>query len=171
MDELELVRSIQRDGNRNAFAFLVRRYQSPIRGYLRLLCHGRQEIADELAQEVFLKVFRAISSFKGESKFSTWLFQIARNAYWDARNQDKLSFEEIPPESFFSQSDLKIDLIRALQRISPQEKDVLLLNYIEGFSHEEIASMTNSPVGTVKSRLLQAKSKLSVILREGQNAI
>lgn len=173
MNETELIRSILNDDNRNAFAFLVRRYQSSLRGYLMLLCNGHHEFADELAQEVFLKSFRALNTFQGKSKFSTWLFQIARNTFYDAKKQNKINFSESDDIALQTQVnmkiDMKIDLIKALQKLPVEQCETLLLSYIEGFSHDEISEITKVPIGTIKSRILMAKDKLLNELKECKN--
>lgn len=165
MDELALIRSIQHDDNRNAFAFLVRRYQSSLRGYLFHLCQGQSEWADDLAQEAFLKAYRGLANFKGEAKFSTWLFQIARHLYFDARKR-RLPDEDPESDSEVVDLDLRMDLNQALASLPLSERELLLLSYVDGFSNSEIAELTQIPLGTVKSRILQAKDKLTRRLTE-----
>jgi RNA polymerase sigma factor (sigma-70 family) len=163
MDESALIRSIQTDDNRSAYAFLVRRYQSSLRAYLRNLCNAQPELADDLAQEAFLRAYRAIKSFDGRAKFSTWLFQIARNVYFDEMRRHRTMTPVEDEASVTPDMDSRVDLNSALARIPEAEHEALLLSYVEGFSHDEIAKITSSPVGTVKSRILQAKEKLSRI--------
>ena len=80
----------------NAFGELVRRYQSPVRGFLTRMTRGDSHLADDLAQETFLKAWQKLKTFRGESRFSTWLFGIAYNEFrGQARRRKELALEEM----------------------------------------------------------------------------
>lgn len=166
MDEINLIRAVQHYDNRNAFAFLVRRYQAPLRAYLRHMCGGQTEWAEELSQEVFLRAYSAIKTFKAESKFSTWLFVIARNLFWDAKKYKHTELHDADEPNYNLNIDASLDLHKAMRKLPHEEREVLVLSYVEGLTHEEIAVIVKSPAGTVKSRILQAKQKLSSLLLE-----
>src|SRR5262245_26735424 len=91
LTDQDLIARVLADDDRNAFAELVRRNQSPVRGLLRKLTGGDHGLADDLAQETFLRAYRALGSFRGETRFSAWLFSIAYRAFLsDRRAQKKL---------------------------------------------------------------------------------
>src|SRR6187401_1785100 len=95
----ELIARVLADDDRNAFAELVRRNQSPVRGLLRKLTGGDHGRADDLAQETFLRAYRALGSFRGETRFSAWLFGIAYRTFLsEQRARRKLPLAETTPE-------------------------------------------------------------------------
>lgn len=162
-----IVRTISREDHQ-AFAELVRRHQSPVRAFLTRMTRGDSHLADDLAQETFLKAWQKLHTFRGSAKFSTWLFGIAFNEFRGAARQRKeLSLEEIenaPPElaqpSTNSNSHLRLDLTEALEALNSNERAAVLLCCQNGLSHEEAAQVLNCPVGTVKTNILRGKDKL-----------
>lgn len=173
MNETELIRSIQQHGNQSAFAWLVRRYQSPLRAYLRRMLKDNVEAADDLAQECFLKAYSNIQSFRFESKFSTWLFQIARRLYLDQMkskaqklNRNTESLNENLDGVYTPQPEHRPMLQKALAELDTEEREILILNAVEEFSHQEIAEILECPLGSVKTRLKAVKEKLREILGE-----
>jgi RNA polymerase sigma-70 factor (ECF subfamily) len=155
-------------GDPNAFGELVRRYQSPVRSFLRKLTRGDEALADDLAQETFLRAWRRLETFRAEARFSTWLFGIAMNEFrgrlrrdrrhpWDEpgdRTSDPEPAVEGPPAG------LRLDLDEALGRLTLPERAAILLCCQHGLTHEEAAQTLHVPLGTVKTNILRGKEKL-----------
>ena len=151
-----------------AFGELVRRYQSPVRAFLLRMTRGDAHLADDLAQETFLKAWRKLSTFRGTAKLSTWLFGIAVNEIRSAaRKRKELSLEEMdvaPPEASSpaasAGSHLRLDLTEAMKVLSSSERAAVLLCCQNGLSHEEAALVLECPLGTVKTNVLRGREKL-----------
>jgi RNA polymerase sigma-70 factor (ECF subfamily) len=138
------------------------------------LTAGDTQLSDDLAQETFIKAYLNITSFKGISGFSTWLYRIAYNVYYDSvRAQKKyadINEYEIDnlhqTQNEFSAE--KMDIYKALKLLRKEEQTAVLLFYMEDKTHPEIAKIMNCPLGTVKTYILKGKEKLSVYLtKEG----
>lgn len=152
--------------DRRAFEQLVRRHQGMVRAQLCRLLHGDQAAADDLAQEAFLLAWRKLDQFRNEARFSTWLYRIAyacflqasRTKAWAARQaQDDVDEALHAP---LAAVDLRLDLARAMQRLSPGEQAVLLHCVQLGLSHEEAAYVLEMPLGSVKTHATRGKAKL-----------
>ena len=152
----------------NAFAELVRRYQSPVRSFLARMARGDMHLADDLAQETFLKAWRKLHTYRGSALFSTWLFGIAFNEFRSmARQRKELALEDIeesPPDAVPSAADshnpLRLDLTEALKELSSGERAAIVLCCQNGLSHEEAAQVLDCPLGTVKTNALRGREKL-----------
>jgi RNA polymerase sigma-70 factor (ECF subfamily) len=152
----------------NAFGELVRRHQSPVRGFLLKLARGDAHLADDLAQQAFIRAWQRLGTFRGEGKFSTWLFGIAYNELrMEARKRKELSVEEIeelPPEpdqpAANEQSNLRMDLNEAMKTLTPAERAAIILCCQNGLSHDEAARVLDCPLGTVKTNVLRGREKL-----------
>lgn len=161
-------------GDRQAFTQLVRSYQDRVFHFI-LRMHGGRDEAMDLTQETFLKAFRALPGWQPEARFSTWLFQIARNATLDVlRRRQRIEFvsldessEEgeaidprdgarLPDEKLADQQRMAL-LEGALRALPPEQREVLLLRELEGMSYADIAAMLGIEAGTVKSRLARAR--------------
>ncbi len=177
------------DGDRGAFEGLVRRHQDRVYGFcLRLL--GSPSLAQEAAQEVFVKVFRNLHRFRGESKFTTWLYRVTLNhcrnvqAYRARRHEkrhDSLDAtseddegnprrKELADDGPDAEEDLltseRLVLLRAeLARLDPIWREILLLRDVEGLSYDEIGQALELSPGTVKSRIHRARAQLKERLR------
>ena len=164
--DADLIARVLSHEDHNAFGELVRRYQSPVRAFLTRLTRGDSHLADDLAQETFLKAWRRLNSFRGNAKFSTWLFSIAFNEFRSAaRKRYELSmdgFEEAPPETAATvpNSHLRLDLTEALKALNLNERAAILLCCQNGLSHDEAAEILDCPLGTVKTNILRGKEKL-----------
>lgn len=162
----------------NAYSQLVRRYQSRLRLALRQMCHDDNALADDIAQEAFIKAYKALASFKGESQFFTWLYQIARNQLVSYLRK---KFPEADSDTVYRASEataapanddmIKRDLKIAMAQLSAPQREALHLMYQLGHSHEEVARLMQLPVGTIKSHILRGKAKLKEILYEWQGEI
>lgn len=163
------------DGDKPAFAELVRRNQGRVRGLLMRLAQDRV-LADDLAQEVFLRAYRGLVGFQQRSAFGTWLYRIAYNVYLNNRTRVR-RFCELPedyvaaavaPEGALSapRSDLRRDLSAAIETLPERYRAVVVLYYLEEVSYPEIADILGVPLGTVKTHLHRAKK----LLRERMTA-
>jgi RNA polymerase sigma factor (sigma-70 family) len=156
--------------DRHAFAELVRRNQSAVRGALRKLTHGNQALADDLAQETFLHAYRSLRSFRGDSKFGTWLYRIAYNVFIsDTRRRREEQLDEavgaegeVAAES--ERTGMRIDLERAMRVLNEAEHAAIVQCYFNDLTHEEAAYVLGWPLGTVKTHILKAKQKLKQAL-------
>lgn len=167
-----------------AYEILIQRYQQPV---YNLVCRLLNDPADapDIVQEVFLKVFRNIGSFRGNSSLKTWIYRIAVNeAYnhrrWFSRHQrQEVSLQ--PEEGMFGYTDTLADPSRtpfdqaadretralveaALEKLNPKFRAVVVLRDIEDLSYEEIATVLDISLGTVKSRILRGREALRRIL-------
>jgi RNA polymerase sigma-70 factor, ECF subfamily len=172
MEDVELVARV-RTGETRLFAELVARYQDPVYAMcLRFLGDGTE--AEDVAQEVFLRVHRGLSSFKGDAKFSTWLYRITWNlcADWMRRNRKSSRFTS-SIEAAADVRDGRVDLEkgvldaeeqalvkRALGGLDTIYRSVIILLYYQGLSYEQIAAVLEVPVKTVETRLYRARRLL-----------
>src|SRR4051812_33472217 len=132
------------------------------------MTRGDSHLADDLAQETFLKAWKKLSTYRGGARFSTWLFGIAVNEFRAAARSKKEiaieDFSEDPPEPQTAAAEsntlLRLDLTQALKRISSDERAAILLCCQNGLSHEEAAKILECPLGTVKTNILRGKEKL-----------
>lgn len=170
----ELVARVLERDDRHAFATLVRRHQAQVRGLLRKLSCGDGALADDLGQETFLRAYRALGSFRGGGKLSSWLLQIAYRTFLNdaraaaARRAFDTPLDEALPEATGRMESVldRHDLARALRALSPEERAAIALTYADDLSHEEAAAILGWPLGTLKSRVLGAKEKLRARLLE-----
>lgn len=185
--ETEFVaRLVARD--EGAFNELVTTYERRVFALVyRML--GRRDEAEDLAQEVFVQVFKAVDQFRGESKLSTWIYRIAvnlcknRTKYLSRRHageQDDIDamVDRVPlsaakgvsvgnisrPDELVEGMQLEIVVKRAIASIEPDFREVLILRDVEDLSYEEIAAVTGLPEGTVKSRIHRARAQLKALV-------
>ena len=165
------------DGDVASFDILVRRYQNPLFNYVTRFVGDSTE-AEDIIQETFYRLFRNKHYYKEIAKFSTWIYTIAGNlARTELRRKKKRKFFSI---NFFMSTDKdydipdpssnpedKLDAIvtdemiqKAITKLAPKFKEVILLRDVQGFSYEEIAEIVNVPLGTIKSRVNRARLKL-----------
>lgn len=171
------------DGTELAFRELVRRYQRPVFSLIYRMVRDR-EVAEDLAQETFIKVLNAIDTYRPEHKFSSWIFKIANNAAIDhlrRREPDMLSLEGAPdavtierqeatalqvgdrgesPLDELEARELGSHIEGAIGRLRPEYRACILLRHVEGRSYEEIASVLGLPLGTVKTYIHRARAEL-----------
>jgi RNA polymerase sigma-70 factor (ECF subfamily) len=173
-DDIRWVTQVALFGDKSAFDKLTCKYQSPIRRFLLNLTSGDGQLSDDLAQETFIKAYLNISAFKGISGFSTWLYRIAYNVFYDSVRAQK-HYADIEEQVIDSQyqthnefSAEKLDIYKALKMLRKEEQSAVLLFYMEDKTHNEIAKIMNCPLGTVKTYILKGKEKLAVYLtKEG----
>src|SRR5437764_124597 len=170
LTDADLIARVLVDDDQHAFGELVRRHQSSVRGLLRQLTRTDMALADDLAQETFIRAYKNIRSFRGEARFSTWLYRIAYNCFReDARRRKELV--GIDEERLQTQHDpqaadpgLRHDLMRALNLLPLHERSAILLCCQNGLSHDEAARVLDIPLGTVKTNVLRGREKLKKTL-------
>ena len=174
----ELVRKSQL-GDKAAFEQLVIRHQDLVFSLAYKLT-GNREMANDVAQEAFIRAWKAIEKFRGDSTFSTWIYRITVNTAWTLRKKAKKhntlniddTYEPIvidekkDPELVAINSDLSSVLINALDKIPIEQRIIVELKNIEGRSHKEIADYLDISVTAAKVRLHRAHQKLIQILEE-----
>lgn len=183
MDEKHILARAKR-GELDAFEELVRRYEKRVYA-VALRSSGSPEDAADIVQEVFLRAWRSIESFRGDSGFSTWLFRITMNLCVDfarhkqaqPQTQSMVDEEEnerpMPdtaptPEEHLENRELGRELAAALEEISEEHRRIVLLRDVSGMSYTEIAEVLEISEGTVKSRLSRARIALrKVLLKRG----
>jgi RNA polymerase sigma-70 factor (ECF subfamily) len=166
-----------RDGNPAAWDALFRRYQLPLYVYVFELVRNEQTSLD-LVQETFIAAARHIGGLRDDEKFGSWLFGIAHQKViqlWRKRGGKEILFDEIPkpPDEFENSQDnllirreQEIEFMKLLDQLPSPQRSVLLLHFVEDFSLEEIARITETRPGTVKSRLHYAKRALRKLLEK-----
>ncbi len=171
--DADLILAVQSRDDRRAFGELVERHQSQVRSVLRRLTRGDTMLADDLAQEAFVLAWRNIAKFRFESRFSTWLYRIAFNAWQsEARKRREVLMDiddDSPPpgsEAWDEMPDVAscLDLERAMAGLSDGERAAISACYYADLTHEEAALALQLPVGTVKTHILRAKAKLKARL-------
>lgn len=188
MDDRALIaRALASDdaAGRAAFGELVRRHQSRVRATLRRLSAGNDALADDLAQETFVLAWRNLASFRDEARFSTWLYRIATNCWLaDARKRkdvllgDRGDADDVDDDEGAMSAlgasvadasratSLRMDLARAMERLSDGERAAIVQCYDNDLTHEEAAYVLGIPVGTVKTHILRAKKKLAAAMAD-----
>ncbi len=149
-------------GDTKAFELLVRAYQDPI---YRFLCRflGDRDEAYDVAQETFIRLHKKIHSYAFQSKFSTWLFTIARNAAVDLhRKQQRRErlFRASPAAAPIGTPGASLEIERAIESLSPKLRECILLIEVLGLTYREAAEVLNIPEGTAKSRVFAAREQL-----------
>jgi len=175
LEELAPIIERCRKGDALAWEALVRRHQARVYGVAFHYLRDGEEARD-LAQEVFVKVYKNLDSFKGDAAFLPWLLRMARNAAIDRIRRQKarppaddlqvgdaveLQSNERSPEQAWEADVGKRLVHRALGRMSEQNREIILLKDIQGLKLEEIAEMLGVPLGTVKSRSSRARTELA----------
>jgi RNA polymerase sigma-70 factor (ECF subfamily) len=166
-DDIRWVTQVTLLGDKRAFGKLATKYQSPIRRFFLNLTAGDGPLSDDLAQETFIKAYLNMTSFKGLSGFSTWLYRIAYNVYYDSVRAQK-HYEDIDEQVIDGQhqtlnefSAEKMDIYKALKILRKEEQTAVLLFYMEDKTHKEIAKIMNCPLGTAKTYILKGKQRLT----------
>lgn len=171
-EDREVIERI-RAGDAEAYAILVRKYQARIRSYCVWTLRNAAE-ADDAAQEVFIKAYRAIGSFRGASGFFTWLHRIAVNQCrdemrkasrrqtesWDALREEKGEAADALAVTQDPMAGSRRELREALDRLSEQYRTILILREAEGLSYQEIAEFLGCTLDAVKARLQRARAQL-----------
>jgi len=176
-----------REGREAAYRELIRRYERPVFSLILRMVRHRQ-LAEDLAQETFIKALNAIGSYRPEFKFSSWIFKIANNAAIDhlrRREVDTLSIDGAPnattaedieatalqvgdrgetPLAELEARELGSAIERAIGRLRPEYRSCIMLRHVEGMAYEEIAQLLDLPLGTVKTYIHRARHELRDML-------
>ncbi len=188
-EEAKIIRAVV-DGNTNAFEDLVLEYQKQVY-HIALKMTGSEEDAFDLSQETFLKAFRALPTFRGEAGFGSWLYRMAANLCIDFLRKKKrqgtgqiISLDagedeerrppELPdlryePQSALEKKELREKVQAGLKKLPDEQRLILVLRDVEGFSYQEISDALKIELGTVKSRIYRARAHLARLLTEDGN--
>ena len=181
--DLELVRRVQR-GDRIAFDLLVQKYQHRIAHLVGRYIRDQEEVED-VVQEAFIKAYRGLANFRGESAFYTWLYRIAINT---AKNHLVSAGRRVPdqgvdaseaeqydsgtllqeadtPERQALTNEIEAEVYAAIESLPAELKEAITLRELEGLSYEEIAEVMDCPIGTVRSRIFRARETIDSRLR------
>jgi RNA polymerase sigma-70 factor (ECF subfamily) len=174
--DLAILRKAQK-GDERAFSIILRMYETPVYNYvLRLV--GDRSLAEDLTQEVFLRVFQGLPRFSLRCRFTTWLFQVTKNRVLDElraverRPRLSVALEDVPPLEAIDQPVERLEAIdavwRAVNGLNVDLKMALLLRDVVGLSYNEIADSLEITLATVKWRIFKAREDVQVALaREG----
>lgn len=175
LSDLSLVTQVVVFQNRRAFDRLVAKYQSPIRRFFLNMTHGNEATSDDLAQETFIKAYTHLAQFRATASFSTWLYRIAYNVFYDYQRTKTLpsagEWGDAPGARLSlaspsaPNSETSYDIHRAFAVLSDNERLCITLQLIDGLPIQEIVSATGMPEGTVKSHLSRGKEKLATFLK------
>ncbi|MFA4912743.1 MAG: RNA polymerase sigma factor RpoE [Burkholderiaceae bacterium] len=182
--DAELVARVQR-GDKKAFDLLVLKYQRKIMRLLSRMVRDPHEVED-VAQEAFIKAYRALPQFRGDSAFYTWLYRIAINTarnWLSARgrqpstpnaletedgetfNQTDNLTDNSTPESLAASREIAETVNAAIQALPAELRTAIVMREMEGMSYEDIAQSMNCPIGTVRSRIFRAREAIATRLR------
>lgn len=179
MNEILLI-SRARGGDRDAFGELVEQYRDNVYRLAYRMC-GNAYDADEAAQEAFVAAWRALPNFRGDAKFSTWLYRLTTNAAIDVMRREKrhqtvgdgemieVADDADSPQETVERTEQQEAVQKALATLSEEYREVLLLRYMEELDYAEIAEVLQLPSGTVKSRINRAKAALKAALLKSGN--
>ncbi len=176
-------------GRESAFRELIARYERPVFSLVYRMVRDRT-LAEDLAQEAFIKAFHALGSYKPEYKFSSWLFKIANNLTIDhlrKKKLDTISIDGSPhasgeeetartrftlpdtgetPDEYTENRELGGQIEDAISRLRPEYRTAILLRHVEGHSYDEVADIMELPLGTVKTYIHRGRSELKELLSE-----
>lgn len=178
-DEQQLIEKMK-TGDRTAFREVVEKYKRKVY-YLALDLIGNHDDAEDLSQEVFIKVFKSVSNFKGDSKFSTWIHRVTINTYIDHTRSQKMMTTSLPdyfsednhetesfsgkdhyknPELVTEGNQIQIHVQQALEKLTPREKTIFVMRHYQELQNKEISEILNITEGTVKTLMFRAVQKL-----------
>lgn len=181
--DLELVKRVQ-SGDKSAFNLLVSKYQSRIAKLVSRYIYDSGEIQD-VTQEAFIKAYRGLANFRGDSAFYTWMYRIAINTAKnylvaagrrtpdigvDAQEAEQfegatLLRENATPESLVLAEEIKLQVYDTIEKLPAELKTAITLRELEGLSYEEIAEVMDCPIGTVRSRIFRAREAIDTSLK------
>ncbi len=176
LSDEDLVRQFQ-DGNKDAFRLLVERNQDKVRSII-IYMMNRDDLVDDVAQDVFIKVYNALDKFRLDSKFYTWIYRITVNKCRDelrklkwkqfvslngTTNKTVVNNDELTTEQ--EHNEFKDAVRNALQKLPAKYREIIILKDLEDYTYDEIAEILECETGTVKSRLSRARAALRKVLQ------
>ena len=182
-----LVKRVQAGDNR-AFDLLFHRYKHRLRSAVSRILDNREDV-DDVVQDAFVKAYRALPKFRGDSQFFTWLYRIATNTaknhlvakarkhtssdidiYEEASSNEYSHLQENEnPENLLESRELELLIKETVQNLEPELRSAITLREHAGLSYEQIAQIMDCPVGTVRSRIFRARASVSEKIREREN--
>lgn len=176
-DDYELIK-MSIEGNNDAFAELLSRYKNLVYSVVLRMVNDAEE-ANDLAQEIFIKVYKNLDKYQPEFKFSTWIIRISTNHVIDYRRKKKhetVSIDDMTydlpqkdtPESKYLEKEEKITVENAINSLPDMYKIPIVLFHKQGLSYQEIADITEEPLSKVKNRIFRGRKMLKDILMENE---
>ena len=167
------------NGDARAFEILMEKHEARMYAVALRMC-GNREDAQDCLQDAMIRIYKALPTFKGQSSFSTWAYRITMNTCLDDLRRKKTrqassldamldlgwspADEENTPERSYGEKEVRRELSKAIQSLPEDMRAAVVLRDVQGFSYEEIASMLNINIGTIKSRISRGREKLREIL-------
>jgi RNA polymerase sigma-70 factor (ECF subfamily) len=175
-DERALIERCRKGSDDAAFAELVDRYKDLVYGIVLRLAPDRSQ-ADDLAQDVFLKVHRGLPYFRGEARLSTWIYRIIVNACAEARGRprrevsldrgpDRPPIDPAVADASFGEIELRDRLEKAIAQLPEQYRFLIAAHHLQGVQYEALAEALDIPLGTVKTHLHRAKRRLRELMTD-----
>lgn len=170
VEELKLISRCVLADDRRAFGELVEAYQPRLRRFFMNLTLGDEYLSDDLAQETFIKAYIELRSFRGMSRFGTWLFRIGYNEFYSYKRSEHATTDlNHAPERASSpvdSSEISMDVKVAMAQLSEIERTVVTLFYIDDMPVKQIATITGLNQSTLRSHLHRAKEKMAKTLKQ-----
>jgi RNA polymerase sigma-70 factor (ECF subfamily) len=183
IDDFSLIKAIQA-GDHHAFESLVRRYQHQVANLIYVTMGNRDDV-DDIAQEVFIRVYKSLPRFKFDASFFSWVYRITMNLCIDeirrrkirkvlsldfltedALEKNRKSKDHITPSDSMLLDEKRQIVQSALQRLKPEHRDILVLREYKDLGYSEIAETLDISLEAVKSRIFRARSELKILLNE-----
>ncbi|CUU06604.1 RNA polymerase sigma-70 factor, ECF subfamily [Candidatus Thermokryptus mobilis] len=174
--DIELVNEFK-NGNTSAFDEIVKRYQRKVYTLARRIL-GNHEDADDIAQEVFIKLFYSLSDFKGESSLFTWIYRITVNECRSFLRKKKikefiqidevtnlLKFGQTPDQELFEREERNL-IERAVEKLPTKQRMIFVMRFFEDLDYQEIAKILNKPIGTLKANYFHAVKKIQKFIKD-----
>jgi RNA polymerase sigma-70 factor (ECF subfamily) len=174
--DIELVNEFK-NGNTSAFDEIVKRYQRKVYMLARRIL-GNHEDADDIAQEVFIKLFYSLNDFKGESSLFTWIYRITVNECKSFLRKKKikelvqidevanlLKFGQTPDQELFEKEERNL-IERAVEKLPTKQRMIFVMRFFEDLDYQEIAKILNKPIGTLKANYFHAVKKIQKFIKD-----
>jgi len=175
IDELKLLSQCALADNRDAFGRLVDAYQPQVRRFLLNLTMGDEMLTDDLAQETFIKAYLSIRSFKGISRFGTWLYRIACNEFYNYSRRHAELHPDVLPEAVTTSDQDAADAAQtvgeAMRVLNDNERAAVTLFYIEDQPSKQIAKIMQIPEASVRSLLHRGRAKMAQFIDQENNGL
>ena len=167
-DKLFTIIREAKQGSKEAFTHLMERYKEHVYRYAYGMLGDIME-AEDVTQETFIKAYYSLPKLENEAAFGSWLTQIMSNICYDRHKKKKMKFSELTDQVYENkteQQQLRLSLNEAIQKLTIEHREVIILKDVQGYSYDEISEMLKIPLGTVKSRINGARLRLRNELRQ-----